>query len=249
MTPPILVTGGTGTLGRAAVSLLREAGHDVAILSRRPGADHRVADLSTGEGVREALDGVATVVHCATTRWRDLRQTEVLVEAAESAAVEHLVFVSIVGIDEIPYPYYRDKVRSEQELIASELPITILRATQFHDFVAAALRPQRRLPLLLVLDLPVQPIAVDDVAARLVEIVAGPALGRVDDIGGPEVLTMLDAARQWQRAHGTSRRMLPVGVPGSIGAAFRAGHHLTGLPGYGRRTFAEYAAAEAAAGR
>lgn len=87
---------------------------------------------------------------------------------------------------------------------------------------------------------------MQDVADRLVEIVAGPPLGRAEDIGGPVILTVMEAARQWQRAHGTQRRMLPVRVPGSVGAAFRAGYHTTGLPGYGRRTFAEYAAEQAA---
>ncbi|WP_420110833.1 SDR family oxidoreductase [Pseudactinotalea sp.] len=243
----ILVTGGTGTLGRPTVAALRAQGHDVTVLSRRPGEGHAVGDLSTGAGVADALDGVTTVVHCATTARRDIGQTELLIEAAERAAVQHLVFVSIVGVDAIPYFYYRDKVASEQALIASELPITILRATQFHDFVAGFLRPQRRLPLLLVPELPVQPIAVEDVAARLAEIVAGPPLGRADDIGGPEILTVMDVARQWQRAHGTSRRMLPMPIPGRTAAAFRAGHHMTGLPGYGRQRFAEYAAEHAGA--
>lgn len=238
----VLVTGGTGTLGRPTVERLRARGHDVRVLSRRPGAGHAVGDLRTGEGLVAALDGVRAVVHLATTRWRDLAQTERLAVAAEHAGVEHLVYVSIVGVDAIGYPYYRDKVACEQALIASDLPLTILRATQFHDFVADFLRAQRRLPLLLVPDLSVQPIAVTEVAERLVEIVEGPALGRVEDIGGPERLTLLQAARQWQRAHGTRTRMLPIGVPGAIGAQFRAGHHLTALPGYGRGTFAEHAA-------
>ncbi|GAB2620028.1 SDR family oxidoreductase [Pseudactinotalea suaedae] len=243
----ILVTGGTGTLGRPTMAALRSQGHAVTALSRRPGEGRAVGNLSTGEGLDRALDGVATVVHCATTRFRDIGQTEVLIDAAERAGVEHVVFVSIVGVDDIPYFYYRDKVASEQAFIASDLPLTILRATQFHDFVAGFLRPQRRLPVLLVPELPVQPIAVEDVAERLVEIVAGPPLGRTEDIGGPMVLTVMEAARQWQRAHGTRRRMLPVRVPGALGAGFRAGHHTTGLPGYGRRTFAEYAAEQAAA--
>lgn len=243
----VLVTGGTGTLGRPTVAALRAQRHEVAVLSRKPGAGHRVANLSSADGVDEALDGVRTVVHCATTSFRDIGQTEVLIDAAERAGVEHLVFVSIVGVDDVPYFYYRDKVASEQELIASDLPLTILRATQFHDFVAGFLAPQRRLPLLLVPELPVQPIAVEDVADRLAEIVAGPPLGRAEDIGGPQVLTVLEAARVWQRAHGTQRRMLPVPIPGGMGAAFRAGRHTTGLPGYGRRTFAEYAADHAAA--
>lgn len=242
----VLVTGGTGALGRPTVEQLRAGRHDVLVLSRRAGDGHVVGDLDTGEGLAEALDGVTTVVHCATTGARDIGQTERLIDACEHAAVGHLVFVSIVGIDDVPYAYFRDKVASEQALIASQLPITILRATQFHDFVAGFFRTQRRLPLMLIPDLQVQPIAVEDVAGRLAEIVDGPPMGRAEDIGGPEILDVLDAARLWQRAHGTRRRMLPIGVPGRTAAAFRAGHHLTGLPGYGRRTFAEHARAVAA---
>lgn len=244
----VLVTGGTGGLGRPTVVALRAEGREVRVLSRRAGQGHAVGDLSTGAGLAEALRGVSTVVHCATTRFRDIRQTENLIEAAEHAGIEHLVFVSIVGVDAIPsYVYYRDKVASEQAFIASELPLTILRATQFHDFVAGFFVPQRRLPLLLVPELPVQPIAVHEVAGRLAQIAAGPPLGRAEDIGGPEILTVMDAARQWQRAHGTRRRMLPVPVPGRTGAAFRAGLHTTGLPGYGTQTFAQYATDRAGA--
>lgn len=244
----VLVTGGTGTLGRPTVARLRERGHDVRVLSRRAGHAHAIGNLSTGAGLEEAFDGVSSVVHCATTRFRDIAQTETLIDAAERAAVEHVVFVSIVGVDDIPYFYYRDKVASEQALIASDLPLTILRATQFHDFVAGFLRPQRHLPVLMVPELPVQPIAVEEVADRLVQLAEGPPLGRVDDIGGPQLLSMLEAAREWQRAHRTRRRMLPLPVPGRVGRAFRAGEHTTGIPGYGRRTFAEFAAEQAAVG-
>jgi uncharacterized protein YbjT (DUF2867 family) len=166
-----------------------------------------------------------------------------LLDAA--ADVRHLVFISIVGVDRIPVPYYADKAVSERLIEASGIPFTIIRATQFHDFVGAFLRPQRRLPVLVALDVPVQPIAVEEVAARLVELAADAPAGRVADIGGPERLTVREAAATWQRAKGTARPIWTLRIPGKTIAAFKAGHHMTPLPGYGRMTFAEYAEADA----
>jgi len=236
----ILVTGGTGGLGRPTVSQLVSAGHDVTVLSRAAGPGRVVADLTTGLGLRDALEGVETVVHLATTRSaRDSRQTTRLLDAATD--VKHLVFISIVGVDRIPFAYYTDKVVSENRIEASGMPFTIIRATQFHDFVAAFIKPQRRLPVLFTLDVPVQPIAVEEVAARLAELAGGAPAGRVADVGGPEKLTIREAAEIWQRAKGTSRHVWTLRLPGKTIAAFRAGHHMTTLPGYGRQTFAEYA--------
>jgi uncharacterized protein YbjT (DUF2867 family) len=245
----IVVTGGTGELGRSVVARLRERGHTVRVLSREPGQGRVVADLRTGAGLGGALDGVGTVVHCATHPLHDTVMTERLVDEAERAGVEHIVHISIVGVDRVPYFYYNRKLAGEQALISSSLPITILRATQFHSLLAALFRAQRHLPLLIVPDIPVQPIAAEEVAARLSELAEHPPAGRVEDIGGPQLLTATEAARAWQRAHGSQTRMLPVAVPGRTGAGFRAGHHTTGLPGYGRRTFSEFAAERAAAGR
>jgi len=240
----ILVTGGTGGLGRPTVSLLRAAGHDVRILSRTPGPGHVVGDLETGDGLTAALDGVDTVLHLATNRRRDAPATARLLSAA--VHVNHVVFISIVGVDRIPYGYYRDKVACEGLIAASGIPFTILRATQFHDFVGAFLRAQRRLPVVLSLGVPVQTIAVEEVAARLVDLAGTAPAGRVADIGGPQVNQLGELVAQWQRAFGTSKPVWTLRLPGATVAAFRAGHHTTGLPGYGTGTFAEYAAAEAA---
>jgi uncharacterized protein YbjT (DUF2867 family) len=242
----ILVTGGTGTLGRPTVRQLRTTGHELSVLSRKPGAGRVVADLSTGEDLPAALDGVETVVHLATTRWRDVKQTRRLLDAARAAGVTHLLFISIVGVDRIPYGYYRDKVASEAMIEQSGIPFTILRATQFHEFPAGFFRAQRRLPFRMSLDMLDQPIDVDEVASRLVELVdAGPS-GRVPDIGGPEQLTVNALLDIWQQTHGTHRKVWTLRIPGATMRAFGEGHHMTPLPGYGTRTFAEFAAADAA---
>lgn len=239
-----LVTGGTGRLGLPTVDTLRAHGHEVRILSRTPGTDHVVADLSTGAGLSEAMSGVDTVVHLATTRSKDLAQTRALLDAMADTGA-HLVFISIVGVDRIPYGYYRDKVASEQAIEASGVAHTIIRVSQFHGFVSEFLDAQRRLPVTLVLPMSAQTIHMPDVAERLAELVAAGPQGRVADLGGPEQITIKEFARQWQAAHGIRRPIWTLHIPGKLMRAFRAGHHMPGLPGAGRVTFREYLAEEA----
>ena len=101
----LLVTGGTGTLGRATVPLLAAAGHAVRVLSRRTGPGLTTGDLERGEGLARALDGIHTVVHLATSGGaRDVRAAANLAKAAAEAGIEHLVAVSIVGVDNVPLP-------------------------------------------------------------------------------------------------------------------------------------------------
>lgn len=237
----ILVTGGTRGLGVPTVAKLREAGHDVRVLSRRTG-DVR-GDLANGHGLDAALAGVDTVVHLATSRRKDIGHTRNLLAAAERASVRHLIFMSIVGVDKIDYFYYRDKVASERAIAESGVPFTILRATQFHTFIAAVFG--LKLPVLLALPFSAQPIATEEVAQRLVELAGGGPAGRVADIGGPEIRTVREFAQQWNAAHGTRKPIWTLSLPGKTVRGFKSGAHLAGLPGYGRVTFREYAAKQA----
>jgi len=240
---PILVTGGTGSLGRPTVALLRSAGHDVRVLSRTAGEDRIRGDLNTGEGLAEAMNGVAAVLHLANGIGREAEQTRRVAGAATAAGAAHLVYISIVGIDGHPLSYYRRKVESEEAVRAAGVPWTILRATQFHDFVPRLAGRQERWWLPLVPRWRMQPIDVGEVAARLVELVeAGPS-GRVPDIEGPEQGTLAGFAEQLWAAHGRPRRAVEFTLPGAAGRALRDGAGLGRLPGYGRRTFGEWVAA------
>lgn len=242
-----LVTGGTGTLGRPTVDRLRATGHDVRVLSRHDGPGRVRGDLDSGAGLPDALRGVDTVLHLATTAGRrDVAQTRRLLAAAANTDVRHLVYISIVGVDQIPFPYYRAKFECERLVEESGLGHTILRATQFHEFIAGLVEAQRRLPVVLAVDLPDQPISADEVAARLVELAAEPPAGRVPDIGGPEQLRLLDAIATLQRYDDTHKPVWPIAIPGRTMRAFRDGHHLATLPGSGRVTFDEFARDRAA---
>jgi uncharacterized protein YbjT (DUF2867 family) len=246
----ILVTGATGTLGRPTVALLLAQGHDVRIFSRKPGPGRYVGDVTTGAGLPEALEGVDTVLHLATSAGsKDPAQARAVVDASRAAGVEHLVYISIVGVDRIPYPYYRAKLESERIIEQSRVPYTILRATQFHSFIGMFVTLQRKLPVVLCLDVPDQPIAVDEVAARLVELVTAGPSGHVTDIGGPERLRLREAIDTWQAAHGTRKPVWTLRLFGKIIRSFQEGHHMTPLPGYGTETFGQYAAREAAGNR
>ncbi|MDP3209043.1 MAG: NAD(P)H-binding protein, partial [Rhodoglobus sp.] len=224
----ILVTGGTGSLGRPTADLLNSAGHDVRVLSRTPGDGRVPGNLTTGAGLADALAGIETVLHLATTAGRkDVAQTRNLVESARSADVTHLVYISIVGVDANPYPYYRAKLACERIIEESGIPFTILRATQFHSFVTGFLKSQRRLPFIFSLDVPDQPISVDETAQRLVELVASAPAGRVADIGGPEQLPVRSLVNTWQAARGTHKPVWTLPLFGKTIHAFKNGNHMT----------------------
>jgi uncharacterized protein YbjT (DUF2867 family) len=235
----ILVTGGTSPLGRPTVKALRAAGHSVRILSRQPGIDHVHGDLTRGEGIAEATKGIETVLHLATSRGHaDVRQTEKLIEHSKDVA--HLIFISIVGLEQIPLPYYRDKLAAERLVAASSIPYTILRATQFHNLVDEVMTAQRFLPVLLAPAIPLQPIAVEDVADRLAELAGGPPSGRVRDLGGPEQLTVPHLARAWKRAKRSRRPVIPIRLPGKAFRAYADGFALSDAAQPTTGTFDDY---------
>jgi len=257
---PVLVTGGTGTLGRKVVGQLLEREQAVRVLSRRRRPVHEGAadtpvpqwatgDLTTGQGLDAAVAGVSSIVHCATSGSRkDIDGTRALIEAVRRAGESpHLVYISIVGVDRVPFFYYRAKLAVERIVQDSGLPWTILRTTQFHDLVARVTTVQRRLPFTLYpAGMSAQPIEVGEVAQRLVELVLGAPAGRVTDMGGPEVRTVRELAQLTLRAYGLRRPVLPVPLPGKAASAYRAGHHTTPEHSVGSATYAEYLTAATA---
>ncbi|MBC6447615.1 SDR family oxidoreductase [Actinokineospora xionganensis] len=230
MTPPILVTGGRGTLGLVVVRQLTDARRPVRAVSR---STTPPVDLLTGDGLDTALAGVGTVIHCATTLGsKDVVATENLLTAARAAGVKHLVYISIVGIDRIPLPYYKTKLAVERLIEDSGIPWTTLRTTQFHDLLAL-LWSRQRLPVLFYPSLRFQPVDTESVAARLIDLADGPPAGRVPDLGGPKVEKAGDLARAYLRSTGSRRPAVPLWLPGKTFAAYRRGEHLTPDHAYG----------------
>ncbi|GGK18651.1 NmrA family transcriptional regulator [Streptomyces camponoticapitis] len=253
MTSSILVTGGTGTLGRLVTPLLRDTDHKVRVLSRhgrdaKDGVEYVTADLLKGEGIESAVDGAETVLHLAGAAKGDDEATRNLVRAASRVGVRHLVHISVIGADLMPLGYFRSKLGAERAVEDSGLPWTTLRAAQFHDLVLTVTRSMARLP---VIPAPggvrMQPVDARDVADRLVELTLGEPAGRVADLAGPEVYALAELSRGYLRARGngrpTRRPALPFRVPGKVGRAYRAEDNLT-LDGadLGTRTWEDFLA-------
>ena len=193
-----------------------------------------MGDLTTGRGVLAAAAGADLIVHAASdTRHfgrADPVQTRHLLDACTGA--RHLVYVSIVGIDDIPFGYYRRKLACEKLLGIHRVPYTILRATQFHELIAGLLTTVERFPVApLPLDFMFQTVAAGEVAGRIADLVAGEPAGRADDFGGPEVLTLDDMAHEWRAHRGRPRRLVRLPIGGKVGAGFRLGReHRPGSP-------------------
>ena len=243
MASPILVTGGTGTLGKLVVARLRGAGHSVRVLSRgsRPGSDHEIqffkGDLSTGEGAQAAVEGSEIIVHCAGTNTGDDLKTRHLVEAARRAgALPHLVYISVVGADRVPvisridramFGYFASKRAAEQVVANSGLPWTTLRATQFHELMLMVVRQMAKLPVIPVAaGVRFQPVDAGEVADRLVQLALGAPSGLVRDIAGPRAYEMSELMRSYLRARGERRLIVPLPLPGSGARALRGGANL-----------------------
>jgi uncharacterized protein YbjT (DUF2867 family) len=258
MTSPILVTGGTGTLGRLVVRRLRDAGCDVRVLSRRSraakdGIQFMTGDLATGEGLEAAVEGVETIVHCAGAAKGNEDQTRNLARAASRAGAQHLVYISVVGADRIPvvsgvdramFGYLASKGQAEKVVEDSGLPWTTLRGTQFHDLILMVAQQLAKLPVVpMPAGFRVQPIEADEVAARLVELALGEPAGLVSDMGGPRVYGAAELLRGYLRATKRRRRpILPVWLPGKAARVFRAGANLAPEQAVGRRTWEEFLA-------
>ncbi|MBK6425901.1 MAG: NAD(P)H-binding protein [Blastocatellia bacterium] len=234
----VLITGGTGHLGRLVVPRALAAGYAVRIASRRPrpstSADDvswAKVDLGTGDGIRESLDGIDAIVHAASdlknTQVADVQGTKRLAEAARDAGVAHFLFVSIVGIDRIRYPYYLRKLEAERMLVGTGAPHSILRAAQFHAFVDVLLGSAARVPLVFPLPagLHVQSVATEDVADRIVRALDDGPNGMLRDYAGPEPMSLDEAAAAWKAARGLRKPTLKFPMFGKTAAGFRAGHN------------------------
>ncbi|WP_405641914.1 SDR family oxidoreductase [Streptomyces sp. NBC_00019] len=239
----ILVTGGTGTLGRLVTERLRADGHEVRVLSRH--TQPYAVDLREGGAALDvAVEGVDTVVHCATTpTGGDEKAAANLIAAARRAGVGHLVYISIVGIDRVPFAYYRTKLAVEKQVEESGLGWTVLRATQFHDLLVRVFRAMAKSPVMMLpAGVSDQPVEVAEVADRLAELAAGSPAGRVADLGGPEVRSFESLARAYVKATGRRRAVVNVPLAGKAYRGFRAGGHLAPEQAVGKRTFEEYLA-------
>ena len=228
-----LVTGGTGTLGQELLPRLLDRGHEVIASSRAPSGDDSVdwrrMDLADGTEIRRAVSDTDVVIHAASaplgdTEAVDVLGTKRLLDAAADAGVSNFVYISIVGIEDIPYSYYEHKLTAERAIEDSDVPSTIIRSTQFHQFLHDILETMAWLPMWpLPTQMKLQPIDAGAVATRIVEHATLEPAGRLAPMGGPEVRSVGKLAAGYRKARGIWRPIVRVPVPGKTFAAFRDG--------------------------
>lgn len=250
----VLVTGGTGTLGRHVAPLLQAAGHDVRVLSRQnrepaEGIEYATGDLATGKGINAAVDGAEVIVHLAGSSKGDDVKARHLARAAARAGTRHLVYISVVGADRVPiksavdramFGYFSAKLAAERIVAEAGVPWTTLRATQFHQSMLKVAQMMSRMPVMPAPPFRFQPVDANEVATRLVELTLGPPAGLVPDLAGPGVHRMADLFRSYLRTRGKHRLIMPVPVVGKAAAAFKAGANLAPDRAVGRLTWQEF---------
>lgn len=238
----IAVAGGTGVVGRHAVAAVRAAGHEAVVLARSTGVD-----LATGAGLIKALDGTDAVIDTSnvTTSSRKkavayfVAATRNLVDAAAKTGTGHIVALSIVGIDRVPIGYYAGKLRQEGVLGESDVPYSILRATQFHEFAGQVL-DRIPGPVAVVPKMRMQPVAAAEVGRALAELAADTPTPMIQ-LAGPREESLPDLARRLLRVRGSRRPVVPVRLPGKGGKAMATGGNLpTGEYRRGVQTFEEW---------
>ncbi|HEY9244505.1 MAG TPA: NAD(P)H-binding protein, partial [Streptosporangiaceae bacterium] len=225
-------------------------GHEPVVLTRSGGAD-----VITGDGLDAALDGVTALIDVTNTPTMSGRKavafftagTRNLLAAGRRAGVRHHVVLSIVGIGRpgMTSGYNAGKVAQEALVRASGVPASIMRATQFHQFIPELL-DRIPGPVLLLPRMRIQPVAACEVAAALAALAAGPPTRTVPEIAGPEQAELADLARLVRQARGSRRPVLRVRVPGAAGRAMADGAMLPTGPGLrGTQTFAGWLAGSA----
>ena len=239
----VTVLGGRGLLGRHLVPLLTENGHDVTVTTRNPVREREVkADFVTGEGMATAIEDAEVVVHLVSDARKptktDIEGTKKLLKVIDG---QHLLYMSIVGVDRHPFTYYRAKFEVETLIEGAGVPNTILRATQFHDFVAYFIGAACRPPLALIPKRFVfQPIDTAEVASELARLVETRSPGLQPDIAGPSIHDAEYLARSLMSAKGRERPILNLPVPGRAARAFRDGAHTNPNRAVGVRTWEDY---------
>jgi uncharacterized protein YbjT (DUF2867 family) len=208
----IVVIGGSGLIGTKLVRFLRERGHEAIAASPRSGVN-----TITGEGLAAALAGADVVVDVANSpSFEDNAALEFfeksgrnLLGAEATAGVKHHVALSVIGTDRLPDSgYLRAKLAQEKLIRNSKIPYTIVRASQFFEFLGAIIQSAAQGDVVRLSSGMMQPMAADDVALAVVDFTLGKPVNGIVEIGGPERVRLCDIAQRYMTATGDSRKVV-----------------------------------------
>jgi len=209
----IVVIGGSGLIGTKVVKDLRQRGHEVVAASPSSGVN-----TLTGEGLAEALNGAQVVVDVSNApSWEDKAVLDFfetsgrnLLAAEAATGVKHHVALSVVGTERLlASGYFRAKMAQETVIKSSKIPYTIVRATQFFEFVHSIAQNATEGATVRVPSVLMQPIVSDDVAAALADLACGEPINSTVEIAGPEQIRQDELVRQFLSANGDARKVIP----------------------------------------
>jgi uncharacterized protein YbjT (DUF2867 family) len=254
MKKKLLVTGGSGTRGSAIINqALKEGRYEVSTISTDPEKHTfpvkcRVfkSNLATAEGLKEALNDVQLIIHCASSvtdpQHVDFDGTANLIAVLGRSVFENLVFVSIVGIDHTDHPYYMMKLKVEQLIAGSGIPYSILRATQFHEYVIDFIKSLKAMDheINVPSGLKFQTIAVPELAEILLAMLPAKASGAITTVGGPEIMGLENMAADYLNAIGSQQQLHLVDASQPREFRFRTGANLAPDAKHGQITWARF---------
>jgi uncharacterized protein YbjT (DUF2867 family) len=221
----IAVAGGTGVAGRYTMQAAEKAGHEAVGLSRRRGVD-----LTTGAGLDAALKGVDVIVDAANSpSIKQGKATQFFTQVArrlQESGAEHgasrLVVLSIVGLERVPYGYYQAKLAQEAAALEGPLPVSIVRATQFHEFPGQIVLRTRVGPVALAPRMVIQPIAARTVGKILVEAATAAKVGGTVEVAGPQREYLPDLSQAILHRQGKHVSVLPFSLRGKAREAVQS---------------------------
>jgi uncharacterized protein YbjT (DUF2867 family) len=247
----IVVIGGTGRIGSGVVARLGTAGHEAVAASPASGVD-----TLTGAGVAEVLAGTDVVVDVSNSpSFADddvlhffRTSTGTLLAAEREAGVGHHVALSIVGADRMKGSgYMRAKVAQEELIRAGGVPWSVLRSTQFREFIGGIVATGADGDVVRLSDVLMQPVAAEEVVETLADVATGPPVGGIVELGGPEALPIAELGRRWLRNRGDEREVVADRAVGSFGAVVDDTSLVTGDGArIGRTRFADWLTTPAA---
>jgi uncharacterized protein YbjT (DUF2867 family) len=208
----VIVIGGSGLIGKKVVDILRTKGHEVLAASPNSGVNS-----VTGEGLAGALAGANVVVDVTNSpSWADAdvmeffdKSTRNLLAAEKTAGVKHHVALSVVGADRMTDSgYMRAKVNQENLIKAGGIPYTIVRATQFFEFLGGIADSGTEGDTVRMSTAPMQPMAADDVAAALADVAIASPLNAIIEVAGPEAMSIADFVGRFLTAKGDKRKVI-----------------------------------------
>lgn len=235
----VLVTGGTGSLGKWVVNYLSEKKYSVSILTSKEnilppnGVSAFIGNLADSKGLGDATAEADVIIHCASNPRNfervDVEGTQNLLKTINKERTKHFIFISIVGVDKSDYPYYKAKLVVEKMIAESSIPFTILRTTQFHSFVLSIaqtfITEQQNGIVTTPPGMRFQSIDIREVAQKLVDVVEH-AAGLLPEFGGPEVLSFEEMVRQYLDATTTNLIIKSSNIEGDRYQLFRSGVNL-----------------------